>query len=269
MDIDRFRVEPGSKIRLDDVDPRSTAGFAGDKAAGRARAAELTAELAALQGLFYADGRHRLLVVLQAPDAGGKDGVIRAVFRGVNPQGVSVTSFKAPTDEELAHDYLWRVHQHVPESGHITIFNRSHYEDVLIVRVHGLVPEPRWRKRYGHIRAWEEMLHDEGTTIVKCYLHVSPEEQRRRLQERIDEPRKAWKFRKADLDERARWDDYRAAYEDAIAETATRHAPWYIVPADRNWFRNLVLGELLVQTLGRLDLRYPPPEPGIAGLKVT
>jgi PPK2 family polyphosphate:nucleotide phosphotransferase len=269
MNIDRFRVEPGSKVHLDDVDPRSTAGFDGDKLAGRARAAELTAQLAALQALLYADGRHRLLVVLQAPDAGGKDGAVRAVFEGVNPQGVGVTSFKKPSEEELAHDYLWRVHNQVPRAGNITIFNRSHYEDVLIVRVHGLVPEHRWRKRYDHIRAWEEMLHDEGTTILKFYLHVSSEEQRRRLQERIDDPRKAWKFRKADLDERARWPEYQRAYEDALAETSTHHAPWFIVPADRNWFRNLVIGETLVQTLQRLDLEYPPPEPGMAGLKVT
>jgi PPK2 family polyphosphate:nucleotide phosphotransferase len=269
VNIDRFRVEPGSKVRLDDIDPRSTAGFDGDKAAGRARAAELTTQLAALQALLYADARHRLLVVLQAPDAGGKDGVIRAVFEGVNPQGVAVTSFKKPTEDELAHDYLWRVHNQVPAAGHITIFNRSHYEDVLIVRVHGMVPEPRWRKRYGHIRAWEEMLYDEGTTVLKFYLHVSSEEQRRRLQERIDDPRKAWKFRAADLDERARWHDYRQAYEDAIAETARQHAPWFIIPADRNWYRNLVIGEVLVQTLQGLKLHFPPPEPGMAGLKVT
>jgi PPK2 family polyphosphate:nucleotide phosphotransferase len=179
-----------------------------------------------------------------------------------------VHSFKAPTEEELAHDYLWRVHAHVPRAGEIAIFNRSHYEDVLIVRVHGLVPEERWARRFAHINAFESMLADEGTTIVKLFLNVSREEQAARLQERLDDPTKTWKFRRADIDERARWDDYRTAYEAVLERTATARAPWYVVPADRNWYRNLVVAEILVATLEGLDLRYPDPEPGLEGLKV-
>ena len=218
---------------------------------------------------MYAQGSHRVLVVLQAMDAGGKDGTIRVVFDGVNPQGVRVASFKKPSEVELAHDYLWRCHAEVPASGELVIFNRSHYEDVLVVRVHEFVPEARWRRRYQHIRNFEELLTDEGTTIVKVFLHISKDEQATRLQERIDDPTKRWKFAKADLAERARWDDYQKAFEEALSETSTKAAPWYVVPADRNWFRNLVVAEILVETLEGLKLAYPPAEPGVEGLVVT
>ena len=210
-----------------------------------------------------------MLLVLQALDAGGKDGTIRSVFTGVNPQGVRVVSFKQPSETELAHDYLWRVHHEVPERGAIGIFNRSHYEDVLVVRVHGIVPKHEWRRRYRHIREFERMLADEGTTIVKVFLHISRDEQRERLQSRLDTPDKNWKFRAGDLEDRARWDDFMAAYTDAIAETSTAWAPWYIVPANRKWVRNVAVSTLLVHTLKAMDPKYPPPEKGIESIKVV
>lgn len=257
---------PGDRIELAEWPTDDTQGL--DKAAGKAKVAELNDELEALQEVFYADGRHKLLVVLQGMDACGKDGTIRAVFDGVNPQGVRVESFKAPTPEELAHDYLWRVHQRVPRSGQITIFNRSHYEDVLVVRVHDLVPKARWSKRYAHIRNFEQLLVDEGTTIVKFFLHISKEEQRIRQQERIDDPAKNWKFSRADLEERKLWDQYMRAYEEMLSQTSMKQAPWYVVPSDRNWYRNLVILQVLVSTIKALKPAHPPAEDGIAGLVV-
>ena len=267
MDTDRYRVKPGAKAHLDDWDPADDGGL--DKADGKARLEKERVELERLQELLYADGRHKVLVVLQAIDAGGKDGTIRSVFEGVNPQGVQVTSFGRPSEEELAHDFLWRVHQRTPRSGMLTIFNRSHYEDVLVVRVHGLVPEARWKKRYGHIKAFEQMLVDEGTTVRKFLLHISKDEQRIRQQERIDNPEKNWKFAQGDLDERKHWDAYMAAFEDMVTKTSTKDAPWYVIPANRNWYRNLLVSTVLTETLRGLGLRYPPPEAGIAGLVVT
>jgi PPK2 family polyphosphate:nucleotide phosphotransferase len=269
VDTSRYAVAPGSTVDLGERDPRDTADFEDGKDAGKEALDELTGELESLQNLLYADGRHRLLVVLQAMDTGGKDGAIRHVFRHTNPQGVHVASFKRPTEAELAHDYLWRVHPHVPGDGMISIFNRSHYEDVLVVRVHDLVPESRWRKRYDHIVDWEQMLVDEGTTILKFFLHISKEEQAERLQARIDTPEKRWKFETGDLAEREHWDDYVAAYEDMLAATSTEAAPWYVVPSDRKWFRNLVLSQVIVDTLRGLDLSYPEPEAGIEDLKVV
>ena len=266
---ERFLVQPGKKLRLADVDPHGTPGFDGDKDAGTARTAVLNDRLEELQETLYASGTHRLLVVLQAMDAGGKDGTIRSVFDGVNPQGVRVACFKQPTATELAHDFLWRVHPHTPAAGEIAIWNRSHYEDVLIARVHDLCNETCWRARYEHIAAFEKMLAGEGTTIRKFFLHISKDEQKKRLQERIDDPKKRWKWSSRDLDERARWDDYQRAYEDALAATSTELAPWYVVPADRNWFRDLVVSEVLVETLEGLDLRLPAGDPGIEGLQVT
>jgi PPK2 family polyphosphate:nucleotide phosphotransferase len=245
-------------VHLSTFDTRDTGGFGGDKATGKKELKRLTSRLEDLQELLYAEGKHRLLIILQAMDTGGKDGVIRHVFDGVNPQGVKVASFKVPTTEELAHDYLWRVHKQVPGSGEIVIFNRSHYEDVLVVRVHGLVPADAWQRRYDQINAFERLLADEGTTILKFFLHISKDEQRTRLESRRDEPHKQWKFNVGDLKERKLWPDYLAAYEDALSRTSTEWAPWYVVPADRKWYRNLVIGSVLVQVLEGLDMHYPP-----------
>lgn len=265
----RFLVPYGKKLDLRERDPRGTPGFDGDKDAGRARLLQLNARLEELQEMLYAQGQHRLLVVLQAMDAGGKDGTIRSVFDGVNPQGVKVACFKQPTATELAHDFLWRVHPHAPACGEIAIWNRSHYEDVLVTRVRDLCNERCWRARYEHITAFEKMLADEGTTIRKFFLHISKDEQKQRLQQRIDDPKKRWKWSARDLDERARWDDYQQAYEDALAATSQPQAPWFVIPADRNWFRDLAVCEILVETLESLDLRLPAGDPGIEGMQVT
>jgi PPK2 family polyphosphate:nucleotide phosphotransferase len=255
-------------LDLSAIDPRDSAAFDGDKRAGREAAKELNNRLESLQEVLYAEGKHKVLIVLQAMDTGGKDGTIRHVFDGTNPQGVTVASFKKPTPEELAHDYLWRVHARTPQNGQITIFNRSHYEDVLVVRVHGLVPQEVWGRRYEHINAFEKLLADEGTTILKFFLHISKEEQRERLQARLDEPDKAWKFSMGDLDERKLWDSYTGAYQDALERTSTEWAPWYVVPADRKWYRNIVISQVLVETLESLDMAYPEPEPGLESVVV-
>ena len=255
--MDRYRITPGTSADLRSRATRDTSAFDGGKKDGKERLHELAAELERLQELMYAEGRRRLLVVLQAMDTGGKDGTIRHVFEGVNPAGVDVASFKKPSAAELSRDYLWRVHEHVPVDGEIMIFNRSHYEDVLVVRVHGLVPEDRWARRFDHINAFEKMLADEGTTILKFFLHISKEEQAERLQSRLDEPDKHWKFSHADLTERALWDDYVDAYEDAITRTTSEWAPWYVVPSDRKWYRNLVVASVLVDTLEGFEMSYP------------
>lgn len=266
--IDDLRVRPGKKAGLRSVDTRSTPGWdADERAEAEARTAELNARLEHLQEVLWAQGSARLLVVLQAMDAGGKDGTIRHVFDGVNPTGVRVASFKKPSSSELARDYLWRIHAQVPADGEIVIFNRSHYEDVLVVRVLDLVERDRWQRRYGHIRAFEQMLVDEGTTVVKIMLHISPDEQRERLQDRLDDPEKHWKFDVGDLDMRARWDDFMDAFEDAVSETSTDDAPWFVVPADRKWYRNLAVSEILVQTLERMELDFPPA-PDLAGIVI-
>jgi len=267
--LDQHRIKRGDEVDLDDHDPRDTSAFDGDRAAAEALTQELNGRLEELQELLWADHGHRVLVVLQAIDAGGKDGTIRHVFDGVNPQGVKVASFKRPTDAELAHDFLWRVHPHVPADGELVVFNRSHYEDVLVVRVHDLVPEKRWRRRYEHIRAFEELLADEGTTIIKCFLHISRDEQAERLQERIDRPDKQWKFEKGDLAERERWDDYQTAFAEMLSETSTSDAPWWVIPADRKWYRNLLITQLLVSTLEDLELAHPEPEEGISDIVIT
>ncbi|MGI9608232.1 MAG: polyphosphate kinase 2 family protein [Acidimicrobiales bacterium] len=266
IDVEQFRVDPASFPGLDSIPTDSNGGL--DKSSAKPLMKALNGRLEELQENLYAHGRERLLVVLQATDTGGKDGTIRAVFDGTNPQGVHVASFKKPTDEELAHDYLWRIHPHVPGKGDITIFNRSHYEDVLVVRVHDLVPEDRWRKRYGHIRDFEQMLVDEGMTIRKVYLHISPEEQRERLQARVDDPAKHWKFSFGDLDERKLWDDYQAAFAEMLTETSTADAPWYVIPADRKWYRNLVITRMLVNTLEEIAADRFPPNPELDGLVI-
>ncbi len=259
MDIDRYRVNPGDKIDLDRWQPDDTSGFEGDKRKAEPVIADLTRRLEALQEVLYAEQRQRVLIVLQAMDTGGKDGTIRHVFEGVNPQGVKVAGFKVPTPPELAHDYLWRVHQVTPAKGEIVIFNRSHYEDVLVVRVHNLVPARVWKRRYGQINEFEHMLAEEGTTIVKFYLHISKDEQKTRLQERLDTPTKQWKFRLDDVKERQYWRDYMSAYEDVLSRTSTAWAPWYVVPADRKWYRNLVISHVIVKTLEGLKRSYPQP----------
>ncbi len=264
--MNRYRVS--AEVDLSQWDPNDSSLFAGGKREGRAHLTILNKRLGELQRLLWAEGRHKVLVVLQAMDTGGKDGTIRHVFRGVNPQGVVVTGFKEPTPEELAHDYLWRVHEHTPGAGQIAIFNRSHYEDVLVVRVHALVSAERWQPRYRHINEFERMLAEEGTTIVKFFLHIDLDEQRDRLQARLEDPAKRWKFRVGDLDERARWNDYVAAYEEALTRTSTEWAPWYVVPANRKWYRNLVVSTVLIETLEGLGMRYPEPEEDLSGVIV-
>jgi PPK2 family polyphosphate:nucleotide phosphotransferase len=261
-----LRVTPGSKVDLAQFDCAET--FGRDKDQAEADVANVLDRLTDLQVRLWAEAKHPVLVVLQGIDAAGKDGTIRVIAGAFNPQGCPVTSFKVPSPLELAHDYLWRIHQHIPGKGEIGIFNRSHYEDVLVVRVHGLVPEERWRKRYGHIRHFEKMLTDEGVTIVKFFLSIDKEEQRRRFQARVDDPTKRWKFSFGDIEERTRWDDYRAAFEEALSETSTDEAPWYLIPANRNWLRNLAVGEILADTLDDLDPQYPPAADGVVGTKV-
>ncbi len=259
MDDEMYRVPLKGKIKLKDYDPNDSKLFDGNKKDGKEALQKLNAELELLQEQLYAEGKHRLLIILQAMDTGGKDGAIRAVFEGVNPQGVKVASFKTPTPVELAHDYLWRVHQQTPGKGEIVIFNRSQYEDVLVVRVHNLAPEEVWSKRYQHIREFERLLADEGTTILKFYLHIDLEEQAERFLARVEDPTKQWKFNPGDLDERARWDDYMKAYEDMLNQTSTAWAPWYIIPSNKKWYRNWLISKIVIKTLKNLDMRYPAP----------
>jgi PPK2 family polyphosphate:nucleotide phosphotransferase len=264
----RWRVAPGARISLARIDPGSSDGAPGPKKHTRSISEELRAELDDLQGRLYAEGARALLVVLQALDAGGKDGTIRSVFAGVNPQGVRVMAFKPPTPVEQDLDFLWRVHPHVPRAGEIAIFNRSHYEDVLVPRVHRLVPKAVWTRRYDHINAFEALLHDAGTRVVKVFLHVSREEQRQRLQERIEVPRKRWKFDPGDLAERERWTDYQHAYRDILQRTSTADAPWYVIPADHKWYRDWAVLRVLTETLREMNPQYPPPPEEVAGIVV-
>ena len=264
--MERYLVKPGTKIKLSDWDPNDKGDFEGGKKEGRAEVVKLNEKLEALQELLYAEGKHKVLIVLQAMDTGGKDGTIRRVFEGVNPQGVKVASFKVPTEEELAHDYLWRVHKVAPGNGQMVIFNRSHYEDVLVVRVHKLVPPEVWKKRFEQINQFERLLTENGTTILKFYLHISLDEQKERLQARLDEPDKNWKFSLGDLEERKLWPDYMAAYENVLSKTSTDFAPWYIIPANRKWYRDLVISSVLVETLERLDMKFPESEDNLDGI---
>ena len=264
----KYRIEPGSRVDLSEWDPNDKSEFPGRKDAGRERLLELNQELEELQELLYAEHKHKVLIVLQAMDTGGKDGTIRHVFEGVNPQGVRVASFKKPSADELAHDYLWRVHAHTPGKGEIVIFNRSHYEDVLVVRVHNLAPKEVWSRRYDHINNFERLLADEGTTILKFFLRIDLDEQKERLQARLDEPRKHWKFDPNDLKERKLWPDYIKAYEDAISKTSTDWAPWYVVPANRKWYRNIVIGSAIVEMLKGLNMRHPKPDFDPAGIVI-
>jgi PPK2 family polyphosphate:nucleotide phosphotransferase len=249
-------VPPGTHIRLKDYDPRFT-DEKYDKESAKKKLEQNAEELAELGYRLYAENQRSLLLILQGLDASGKDGTIREVMRGFNPQACEVVSFKRPSELELDHDFLWRIHQRVPNRGNIGIFNRSHYEDVLVVRVHGLVPEKEWKSRFELINSFEKLLVEGDTTIVKCFLHISKDEQRQRLQARLDDPKKRWKFNPGDIDERKRWDEYQQAYEDVLNKCNTDYAPWYIVPADRNWYRNLVVSEILVGTLRHLNPQFP------------
>jgi PPK2 family polyphosphate:nucleotide phosphotransferase len=258
---DLLRVEPGTTVRLDRIDPSDTHGHA--KSDSGQELADGLVRLAGLQDRLWAEARHPVLVVLQGIDAAGKDGTVHHVMSAFSPQGCPVTDFKVPSALEISHDYLWRVHQHAPAKGEIAIFNRSHYEDVLVVRVHDLVPKMVWRKRYDQINNWEQMLVDEGTTVVKFFLLIDRDEQKRRFQERYEDPAKRWKFKMGDLAERTLWDNYVAAFEDALGRCSTTAAPWYVIPANRNWFRNLAVAEILGDVLDELKPAYPPIDPNV------
>jgi PPK2 family polyphosphate:nucleotide phosphotransferase len=256
MNTNVHRIDPGSKVRIEDLDPDATP-LCDDKPKGKERSAALAERLGELQELLYAEHRHNILIVLQGMDTSGKDGTVRHVMSGVSPAGVRVVSFKRPTPSELDHDFLWRVHAKTPGNGEIAVFNRSHYEDVLVVRVHKLVDEKVWRKRYDQINAFEKTLTAAGTIILKFFLNISKDEQRKRLQARIDDPTKHWKFEHGDIEERKLWDDYMKAYEDMLEKTSTKHAPWYAIPSNPTWYRNLVIGAVIVETLESIGMEYP------------
>lgn len=264
---DLLRVKPGQKTDFAGYD--CGAKFGWDKDKGETALTANLARLTDLQERIYAEAKHAVLIVLQGIDAAGKDGTITVIAGAFNPQGTQVTSFKEPTPEELAHDFLWRVHAAVPGKREIGIFNRSHYEQVLIVRVHNLEPEEVWRRHYGEIRDWERMLTDSGVTILKFFLAIDKDTQRQRFQERVDDATKRWKFSSADMPERALWTDYQAAFEEMLSETSTDFAPWYLVPSNHNWLRDLAISEIVADALDELNPHYPEPAAGIVGLKVV
>ena len=261
------RVKPGEKVDLAEFDCGATFGRQKDEA--EAALAVNLARLTDLQARIWAEAKHAVLIVLQGIDAAGKDGTIKVIAGAFNPQGTPVTSFKEPTPIELAHDFLWRVHAAVPGKGQIGIFNRSHYEQVLIVRVHNLEPEQQWRRHYGEIRDWELMLTEEGVTILKFFLAIDKDTQRQRFQDRVDDPTKRWKFSLSDVAERKFWDQYRAAFEEMLTETSTDYAPWHLIPANRNWLRNLAVSEIVADAIDELNPQFPEPSAGIEGLKVV
>jgi PPK2 family polyphosphate:nucleotide phosphotransferase len=266
-DYPRYRVEPGRPVRLAEIDPGQSEGYTKKKQVAK-ELAKQRERIADLQGRLYAEHRRSLLIVLQAMDTGGKDGTIKGVFQGVNPQGCQVWSFKAPSGEEADHDFLWRYHDKTPPRGMIHIFNRSHYEDVLVVRVKDLVPEEVWRPRYETINRFEQALTLSGVTVLKFFLHISKDEQKRRLESRLADPDKRWKFSPNDIKERGYWEDYQQAFEDALNECSTTYAPWYVVPANRKFYRNLVIARTIADTLEAMDPRYPEADPGLKGIKV-
>ena len=261
-------IVPGASVDLSAVGTSDTSAAPGDKEATKEATVPLVERLAERQEVLWARRQEKVLVILQGIDTSGKGGTVSHVFDGVNPAGLKVTSFKAPSENELERDYLWRVHANVPGAGEIGVFDRSHYEDVLAVRVLELVPEARWRARFDHINAFEQMLADEGTTIIKVLLHISKDEQKRRLESRLAESHKHWKFQVSDLDARARWDDYQIAFAEAVERTSTRHAPWHVVPADKKWYRNWAVARILVATLEGMDLTWPEPEEDLSGIVV-
>lgn len=262
----RFAIEPGKKVRLHRIDPAFT-GPHGSHDRAKPEIARHVEHMARLQYLLYADGGRSLLVVLQALDAGGKDGVIRHLFSGMNPQGTVVAAFKQPTGVEASHDFLWRVHEHAPAKGQVVIFNRSHYEDVLVTRVHDLVPKPVWSKRYERINEFEKLLAANGTAILKFYLHISPEQQLARFKQRLDDPARHWKISETDYTERKLWPAYVAAFEEAIERTSTKHAPWFIVPSDHKWFRDLAISRIVTDTLEDMKLALPPTRVDLAAIR--
>ena len=268
MNHSKFRIKPGAKVDLAKRDPADKSAVPSAKAERLAKVAELVPRIDALQDLLYAERKHKVLVVLQGMDTAGKDGTIRHVFSAVDPLGVRAVSFRAPVGEELEHDFLWRVHRQVPRLGEMVIFNRSHYEDVLIVRVHKWIDMDECKRRYEHINSFERTLAENGMTILKFFLHISKDEQRRRLQERIDDPDKHWKFNPGDLEERKYWDDYVNAYEDAIEATSTDCATWYVVPSDSKSTRDLIVSSILVEQLEALKMKYPKPEKDYTGIVV-
>jgi PPK2 family polyphosphate:nucleotide phosphotransferase len=256
--MERYRVKPGQKVDLGKIDTNEKTLFEGDgKSDAQPYFDALKSELQDLQKRLYAENRHRVLVVIQAMDTGGKDGCIRDVFSGIDPQGIHVEPFKKPTERELAHDFLWRIHRRVPSTGQLVVFNRSHYEDIVAVRVKKLFPDEVWQRRIRHVVEFERMLAEEGTTIVKIFLHISKDEQKSRLESRLKNPEKHWKVNPDDLADRSRWKDFMAAYEDVFGETSTKCAPWFIVPADRKWYRDLCVARIMVDTLDKLDMKFP------------
>jgi PPK2 family polyphosphate:nucleotide phosphotransferase len=260
-------VEPGSKVRLADIDP-AYRGKHDSHDEARPEIEKHVQKLDALQYLMYSEKKHALLIVLQGLDAGGKDGVIRHVISGMNPAGCRVAGFKGPTSEELAHDFLWRVHPHAPARGEVAIFNRSHYEDVLVARVHGLVPKAVWAPRYQLINDFEKLLAVENaTTILKFFLHISKDEQLARFEERLDTPAKNWKISDADYKEREYWDQYEAAFEDVLSKTSTKHAPWFVIPANHKWFRDLAISAIIVDAMQAMKMRPPEPTVDLAEIR--
>lgn len=256
--LERYWVKPGTRLDLSAIDSREKTLFdGGSKSDFEPQFAELQDQLQDLQKMLYAQNKHRILVVMQAMDTGGKDGCIKHVFSHIDPQGIHVRSFKKPTEEELSYDFLWRIHSKVPHRGQLVIFNRSHYEDIIAVRVKKLFPDEVWKRRQRHVVDFERMLAEEGTTIVKIFLHISKEEQKKRLETRLENPVKHWKFNPDDLADRKRWDDFMHAYEDVISKTSTEHAPWYVVPADRKWYRNLCVARIVLDTLKQLRMELP------------
>jgi PPK2 family polyphosphate:nucleotide phosphotransferase len=261
----KFAVEPGTKVRLSKIDADDTGEQTREKALPEIQSH--VERMGKLQYLLYADGSQSLLVVLQALDAAGKDGVIRHLFSGMNPQGTSVFGFKQPSRDEAAHDFLWRAHQRAPGKGEVAVFNRSYYEDVLVVRVHKLVPQPVWSKRYDLINDFEKMLSQNGTTILKFFLHITPEEQLARFKQRLEDPSRHWKISENDYSERQLWPQYIEAYEDAIALTSTKRAPWYVIPANHKWFRNLAVSQIIADTMDGMGLKLPPTRVDIADIR--
>ncbi len=256
--VDALRIRPGDTVRLSKYDPNDDMGW--DRDAADLRTRQNRVRMAELHDLLFAANSHALLVVLQGMDTCGKDGTVRHVLTGLNPQGCRVRPFKQPTSTELDHDYLWRIHQALPARGEIGVFNRSHYEDVLVTRVLGLVSDKVAEERFEQINAWERYLTENNVVVLKLFLHISKDEQRERLQARLDDPSKNWKFSESDLEARAKWNDYQAAYADLLAACSTKQAPWYVVPANRKWVRNLVVSELIVDVLRSLKLKYPKPK---------